>query len=179
MSISIDLITPSGQTVQAELDKMQPRHIEDFETAWLGMLQNLNQYDAFWDWAMKKRLSSINKRFEAYAIEYNDLTQGLLWLETQWHCSLVNPDQRLVYVEAIASAPWNRGTLRYPPYLKGVGTALLVFAKQRSLALGYNGLVGLHSLPISESFYHHLQMSDYGDDPDKDNLRYFEFDTLD
>jgi hypothetical protein len=59
MSISIDLITPSGQTVQAELGKMQPRHIEDFETAWQEMLRNLNQYDAFWDWAMKKRLSSL------------------------------------------------------------------------------------------------------------------------
>jgi hypothetical protein len=70
------------------------------------------------------------------------------------------------------------GALQSPPYLKGVGTALLVFAKQRSLALGYDGLVGLHSLPISEGFYRRLRMSDYGEDPDKDNLRYFEFDTL-
>jgi hypothetical protein len=175
MSISIDLITPSGQTVQAELDKMQPRHIEDFETAWQEMLQNLNQYDAFWDWAMKKRLSSMNKRFEAYAIEYNDLTQGLLWIETQWHCSLVNPDQRLVYVEAIASAPWNREELQCPPNLKGVGTSMLLFARQRSLALGYDGRIGLHSLPSSEGFYLRQQMSDYGEDPAKDNLKYFEF----
>jgi hypothetical protein len=175
MPISIDLITPSGQTVQAELDKMQPRHIEDFETAWKEMLQNLNQYDVFWDWAMKKRLSSMNKRFEAYAIEYNDLTQGLLWLETHWHCSLVNPDQRLVYVEAIASAPWNREELQFPPNLKGVGTSMLLLARQRSLALGYNGRVGLHSLSSSENFYVRQQMPDYGEDPAKDNLRYFEF----
>jgi hypothetical protein len=179
MSISVDLIAATGEIVQAQLVRMQPRHIQDFENDWQEMLQDLNESDAFWNWAMKKRLSSsINNRFEAYAIEYENLAQGLLWLETQWHCSLVNPDQRLVYVEAIASAPWNRGALQSPPYLKGVGTALLVFAKQRSLALGYDGLVGLHSLPISEGFYRRLRMSDYGEDPDKDNLRYFEFDTL-
>jgi hypothetical protein len=111
MSISVDLIAATGETVQAQLVRMQPRHIQDFENDWQEMLQDLNESDAFWNWAMKKRLSSINKRFEAYTIEYENLAQGLLWLETQWHCSLVNPDQRLVYVEAIASAPWNRGAL--------------------------------------------------------------------
>jgi hypothetical protein len=176
--ISIDLITDSGQIVQAQLNQMQQRHLDDFETIWQEMLENLNQDDAFWDWAMKKRLS-IDNRFEAYAIDYQGLTQGLLWLETQWHRSWVSPKQRLVYVEALATAPWNRGILRSSPYLKGVGSALLLFARQRSLTLGYDGRVGLHALPISENFYHHLKMSDYGNDPDKDNLRYFEFGILD
>jgi hypothetical protein len=178
MPISVDLIAASGEIVQADLDRMQPRHIEDFETVWQEVLRNLNQYDAFWNWAMKKRLSSINNRFEAYAIEYNNLTQGLLWLETQWHCSLFNPDQRLVYVEAIASAPWNREELQFPPHLKGVGTSMLLFARQRSLALGYDGRVGLHSLSSSESFYLRQQMPDYGEDPAKDNLKYFEFGVM-
>jgi hypothetical protein len=66
---------------------MQPRHLDDFETLWRGMLLELNEEDAFWSWAMKKRLSSNDDRFEAYAIEYEGLTQGLMWLETQWHRS--------------------------------------------------------------------------------------------
>jgi hypothetical protein len=78
-----------------------------------------------------------------------------------------------MYVEAIAAAPWNRGLIQSPPYLKGVGAALLFYARQRSLVLGYNGRVGLRALPASEGFYLRQQMLDYGADPDKDNLRYF------
>jgi hypothetical protein len=99
----------------------------------------------------------------------------LIWLETQWHRSWLEPEKRIVYIEAIATAPWNRGFIKSPPYLKGVGAALLMFAKQRSSALGYDGRVGLHALPISEGFYLRQQMSDYGEDPEKDNLKYFEF----
>jgi hypothetical protein len=115
MLTNINLTANSGETIQAQLNQMQPRHLEDFETAWQEVLQELNQDDAFWSWAMKKRLSLA---------------------------------------------------------------ALLFFARQRSLALGYNGRVGLHALPASEGFYHHEQMLDYGEDPDKDNLRYFEFGTM-
>jgi hypothetical protein len=127
---------------------------------------------------MKKRLSITDNRFEAYAIEYQGLTQGLIWLETQWHRSWLNPEQHLVYVEALAVAPWNRKNLQYPPYLKGTGNALMIFARERSQALGYQGRIGLHSLPASENFYHRQNMSDYGEDPEKENLRYFEHGIL-
>lgn len=175
MTILVNLIAESGEIVQGNLNPMQQRHLRDFEGAWQSTLQNLDENDAFWDWAMKKRLSTTDNRFEAYAIEYKGLTQGLIWLETQWHRSWLEPDKRLVYIEAIAAAPWNRGFIKSTPYLKGVGAALLMFAKQRSSTLGYDGRVGLHALPISEGFYIHQQMSDYGEDPEKDNLRYFEF----
>jgi hypothetical protein len=178
MPISIQLLHESKQTVRATLDRMQPRHLEDFETIWQEVLENWNQDDAFWNWAMKKRLSAINSRFEAYAIEYGGLTQGLIWLETQWHRSWGNPRQRLIYIEALASAPWNREVLQSPPYLKGVGAGLLLFARQRSMALGYDGRVGLHALPVSEGFYLNRQMLDYGKDSEKDDLRYFEFGAL-
>jgi hypothetical protein len=171
----VDLLTASEEIVKAELDSMQKRHLKDFEVVWQKALQNSGQSDVDWNWAMKKRLTLLDNRFEAYALEYAELTQGLIWLETQWHRSWLEPDQRLVYVEAITAAPWNRKLLQSPPYLKGVGSALLVFAQQRSLALGYDGRVGLHALPTSEGFYLSQQMSDYGEDPDKDGLRYFEF----
>ena len=32
-------------------------------------------------------------------------------IETQWHRSHVNRRNRLVYVEAVAAAPWNRGVI--------------------------------------------------------------------
>jgi hypothetical protein len=178
MTILVDLMAESGVVVQAELNQMKKRHLTDFESIWQEILKNLGQDDAFWDWAMKKRLSLLDNRFEAYAIEYQGLAQGLMWLETKWHRSWLSPDQRLVHVEALAVAPWNRQNLQYPPYLKGTGNALMIFARERSLALGYQGRIGLHSLPTNENFYHRQNMSDYGEDPEKDNLRYFEHGIL-
>ena len=84
----------------------------------------------------------------------------------------------LVYVEYLASALWNRRSLEDPPFFEGVGIALLFFARQRSVELGYGGRVGLHSLPNSEAFYHRCNMPNYGPDPDKDELVYFEYGTI-
>ncbi|MBD2024211.1 hypothetical protein [Leptolyngbya sp. FACHB-711] len=174
----IALKTGSGQTVQAQICQMQQNHVDDFEGIWRDILRELGQDDAFWSWATKKRLSVNDDRFEAYAIEYEGLTQGLLWLETRWHRSWLPQRYPLVYVEALASAPWNRKSLEDPPYLYGVGTALLLFARQRSLALGYAGRVGLHALPASEEFYRQRNMMASGQDPDRENLRYFEYGRL-
>ena len=101
-----------------------------------------------------------------------------MFLETQWHRSQVQPSSRLVYVEALASAPWNRSTLEQSPFFRGVGRTLLLFARQRSLELGYRGRVGLHALPQSEAFYRRLQMPDYGADPEKEDLVYFEYGAI-
>ena len=43
-----------------------------------------------------------------YAIECFDLTQGLMMVETQLHGSRDLIGKRLVYIEALTSAPWNR-----------------------------------------------------------------------
>lgn len=174
---TVTLATEAGP-IEAEIVPMQTRHVNDFETIWRDFLIELNQDDAFWNWAMKKRLSVINDRFEAYAVQYEGLTQGLLWLETQWHRSWRRHQQRLVYIEALASAPWNRRELQETPYIKGVGSALLLYARQRSLELGYQGRVGLHSLPLVETFYQRQNMANYGKDPEKENLRYFEYGSL-
>ncbi|GAB1544642.1 hypothetical protein NUACC21_73180 [Scytonema sp. NUACC21] len=53
---------------------------------------------------------------------------------------------------------------------KGVGTALLRFARLLSVELGYEGRVGLHSLPGAERFYEKQGMLDYGSEEDYDNL---------
>ena len=99
--------------------------------------------------------------------------------KTQWHRSLGYRKRfPLVYVEYLASAPWNRRLLEDPPYLIGVGRALVLFARQRSVELGYGGRVGLHALPGAEAFYRRYSMPDYGSDPDKEGLVYFEYAAL-
>ena len=136
------------------------------------------QPDGYWSWNYKLRQGNQDARYEAYAIEFEDLTQGLMFLETQWHRSQLPQRYPLVYIEALATAPWNRRQLADLPYLRGVGRTLLLFARQRSLELGYGGRVGLHALPDSEGFYRRNQMPEYDTDPDKEDLIYFEYGVL-
>lgn len=151
------------------------QHLDDFDTHWRPLLQQVEAEDTFWDWVVKKRISISSENFESYALEYEGMTQGLMTLETQWHRSQVDRSHWIVYVEALASAPWNRRAIQQPPRLRGVGIALLLFARQRSLELGFEGRIGLHALPGAERFYEGRNMPSYGPDPDKENLTYFEY----
>ena len=173
----IQLRSGSGDLIDALLCPMQQRHLEQFNLLWRSMLESLEAEDAFWDWARKKRLALTDERYEAYAIEFEDLTQGLIWIETSWHRSRWAAGQPLVYVEALASAPWNRRPANPDPWLRGVGSALLEFARRRSANLGYRGRLGLHALPGSEFFYESRNMLNLGYDSDREMV-YFEYGVL-
>ena len=85
--------------------------------------------------------------------------------------------RRLVYVRALATAPWNRPAITNPPTYKGVGGTLINFAIARSEELGYQGRIGLHALPGALVFYRKLRVGllDCGPDPEEpDNLNYLE-----
>jgi len=178
MQRPIQLLSGTGEVVTGLLCDMNDRHLEDYQTIWKGILTATDQPDRYWMWSYKLHQTNREARYEAYAIEVDELTQGLMFLETQWHRSQLPQRDPLVYLEALAAAPWNRRLLEDPPYLTGVGRSLLLFARQRSLELGYGGRVGLHALPGSEGFYRRNQMTSYGDDPDKEGLVYFEYGSL-
>ncbi len=165
-----------SMTVEADVVELTQKHADDYTGQWKEQLRLYEQEDKFWDWEFKLEFV-INRQpnREGYAIEYEDETQGLMIIETQLHGSRLAEGQRLIYVDGIASAPWNREMIQRPPNYKGVGTALLSFARTRSLELGYNGRVGLHSLPGSEKFYDLQGMIDLGEDEDYDDLIYFEY----
>jgi GNAT superfamily N-acetyltransferase len=164
-----------NQRIETLLVDLAQKHLENFEDHWRPMLERAGAEDKFWDWVVKKRISLSSDNFESYAIEHEGMTQGLMAIETQWHRSQIDRRNRIVYVQAIASAPWNRKVIQPQPELRGVGTALLLFARQRSWELGYEGRVGLHALPGAESFYDDQNMADYGPDPERENLTYFEY----
>ncbi len=166
------------QVVEATLLDLAQNHVDDFENLWRKQLRLYRQEDKYWDWLFKKRISLSADNYESYAIEYEERTQGLLWIETQQHCSQVEVGQRLVYIEALASAPWNRRAIQRPPELRGVGTLLLNFARRRSLDLMYEGRIGLHAVLGVERFYDSRNMMNFGADPDKDDLIYFEYGRL-
>lgn len=178
MQRPIQLLSGTGETVSGLLCNLNDRHIEDVEAVWKEILSATDQADRYWSWDYKLRQADQAARYEGYAIEVENLTQGLMWLETQRHRSQMPQRYPLVYIEALATAPWNRRWLDDPPYLQGVGRSLLLFARQRSLDLGYEGRVGLHALPGSEGFYRRNQMAEYGADLDKESLIYFEYSAI-
>jgi GNAT superfamily N-acetyltransferase len=175
MSQNVELLRGNGEVVTGIICPMNQNHLEDVNVLWKPMLQEMEEEDAFWDWAFNKRISLTRENYEAYAVEQDRLTHGLLWLETRNHRSQRIRGQPLVYVEAITSAPWNRRLLNPDPYFRGIGALLLKFARRRSIELGYSGRLGLHSLLGATSFYEEQGMTNMGTDPDYDDLVYFEF----
>jgi len=83
MQQTIELRQGNGQLVEATLCTMQLQHLDDFNIIWRGLLEEMGEEDAFWSWARKKELALNDSCYEAYAVEYGDLTQGLMWIETQ------------------------------------------------------------------------------------------------
>ena len=178
MERAVQLLSGTGQIAEGLIRTVQQRHWSDFQSVWQGILVELEQPDARWMWDYKLRQAQQESRYEAYALEVESFTQGLLFLETQWRRSHLPQRYPLVYVEALASAPWNRSAIERPPFLRGVGRTLLLFARRRSVELGYGGRVGFHSLLEAEGFYRHLQVPDYGADPEKENLVNFEYGAI-
>ena len=166
------------QAVDAVLTTLSQKHLDDFETFWKSRLQTSKEEDRYWDWEKKNRIAASSINYEKYAIECEQITQGLMIIEIDWHRSQVEPGKSVVYVEYLATAPWNRRSVQNPPQYRTVGTLLLLFARSRSVALGYNGRVALHALPSAEGFYDKQNMMNFGSDPDKEDLIYFEWGRL-
>ena len=178
MTRPIPLRKPPDETVIATFCRLTLVHVEQINTLWCSLLEATQESDIDWDWAYKLRLAVSDRRYEAYAIELDELVQGVMLLETQWHRSWLPERFPLVYVEYLASAPWNRYSVGDRPYLVGVGRTLLLLARQRSIELGYGGRIALHSLSQTEAFYRRNNMIDYGADPEKEGLVYFEYGAL-
>ena len=164
----------SRQPIEAQLCSLQPKHLNDFEQYWKPILLGSSEEDQYWNWKQKQRTYGNRLGAEAYTIECEQMTQGLMLIETLGHRSWLEPNRRIVYVHSLATAPWNRPSIQNPPWYRLSGTVLLLFARQRSEELGYKGGVGLHALPDAEDFYRRLGMIDGGQDAEKDNLTYFE-----
>ena len=164
----------NDMAVDAKLLTLTDKHLDDFETFWKSRLQASNEEDGHWNWIKKNQFTLFSSDYEKYAVECEQITQGLMMLEVS-NYSRNNPQQKIIYVDFLSTAPWNRISLKNPPDYKGVGLTLLSFAKQRSKQLGYEGRVGLHALPKAENFYKRRGMINFGFDTEKEDLIYFEW----
>lgn len=136
--------------------------------------------DAHWEWAAKALKALQNPlNYELFGIEADARTQGMmLVVKGGPKCFSRHPEHPrapLVYVDFLATAPWNRPSLMATPTYKGVGRVLFMAAVSLSIEEEFSGRVGLHSLPGAEAFYsNRLNMTDMGKDDAYQNLRYFE-----
>ncbi|HIK19006.1 MAG TPA: hypothetical protein IGS53_27500 [Leptolyngbyaceae cyanobacterium M33_DOE_097] len=167
------------QVIDAILTEVTDKHLEDASTLWEPILEGSGQDDEYWYWVGKSRRSKLLLGDELYAIECEGITQGLMMVDVLKKRCLIESQlrRRLVYISALATAPWNRPIITKPPTDKGVGGKLVDFAVARSYALGYQGSIGLHALTGALGFYRKLRLGllDCGPDPEApDHLVYFE-----
>ena len=175
MEIKIKLLRVKDDVaIDAKLLTLTDKHLDDFETFWKSRLQTSDEEDGHWNWVKKNQFTLFSSDYEKYAIECEQITQGLMMLEVSNYYSRNDPQRKIVYVDFLSTAPWNRISLKNPPDYKGVGLTLLSFAQQRSKQLGYDGRIGLHALPKAENFYEKRGMVNFGFDPRKEDLVYFE-----
>jgi hypothetical protein len=177
------------QFVEAKLySGIDEANLADFEARWLPLLAEKLQratpeelaqaqaQDARWNWRRKEAAWGHALSYQAFAVEADTVTQGLMYVSKHHHSRL--PDHLgapVIYVEAIATAPWNRPRFVRQPKYKGVGQILIQAAISLSIEEEFKGRIGLHALPQSESWYRDaLGMIDFGADPDAHDMHYFE-----
>lgn len=139
-----------------------------------GLLPNDLPEHAHWIWERKWRAASSQSHF--LGIECAGEMQALMVVRTDNICRL--PVQRglpLIYVDYLAAAPWNLTEVISPPRFRRCGLVLIAAAIRLSIRRGYNGRIGLHSLPQAEDFYRNrCAMIDLGEDLNYEGLRYLE-----
>lgn len=145
-------------------------------------MSEINAEDAHWDWG-KKALAAIADPFlyDIFVLECGGNTQALLLTckggPNCFSRHSEHPKADMLYVEFLATAPWNRPVLVPNPTYKGAGITLIGTAVSQSINEGMNGRIGLHSLPGAEDFYRNVVgMTDFGVDQEgvHKGLRYFE-----
>jgi len=145
--------------------------------AFFNELGELNIQDAKWDWEEKRNVLSSTFGYCGCALICNGMTQGLGYFDIlQKHKSRISTDKviSIIYVEFIATAPWNRNKIERQLYV-GVGLTMIYHAINISFGEGLDGRIGLHSLPQSEKFYEEkCGMTDFGPDELKHGMHYFE-----
>ena len=185
------ILRDTGNVVEAELrDRIEDSNLRDWETKWRPVIDATKQrleaqraphaewpQDVHWDWRKKMAYMRGLLSGASFCIECEGTTQGMMVVNIASRRALIDAQkgQHLVYVEYLEAAPWNRKDHAAKPRFRGVGSILIITAIALSRSEGFKGRIGLHSLPQADEFYaDKCGMTDLGEDPKYQNLRYFE-----
>jgi len=150
--------------VVREIDE---NNFADFEQRWRPTLEHRradfdnhraaaagNAQDSHWDWVGKAKDARRAMGQETFAVECDGHTQGLMLVDLTRFARLdPHMGRELVYIELLASAPWNRHRTVAGPKYKGAGRILIATAISLSVDEGFEGRIALHSLTQAESWY--------------------------
>lgn len=149
---------------------------EQTKEAFAALLGRFGIPDFHWNWRRKCSIAPGTER-QAYGIVNGDQVEAAMMLANGHQTRLGTLGEPLIYVDFLATAPWNRNAIQRPERFRGLGTMLLGAAVEISRSKGMDGRCGLHALPSAEGFYHRAGMQDLGADPTYMNLHYFEMDA--
>lgn len=129
-----------------------------------------------WKWAEKVRITHRVLSCPTFGIECDGEMQGMMLVETDGHFARLSPGGAapLVYVNLVATAPWNLSPISGQARFKGIGVTLIRAAVALSIELEFKGRIGLHSLPTSESWYERYGLVCCGPDATKQQMKYYE-----
>lgn len=188
----ISLYDPTARSaVPAELwDGITDKNLGDWEVEWLpellnrlrilhgqGVARSKWPQSRLWDWRRKLQAIEGLLANQCFSIVCNDMTQAMMITDLTHRAKLdAKQAAHLVYVEYLETAPWNRKEIMgQEPRLSGCGSIMVRAAIELSKEEGFQGRVGLHSLPQANNFYaNQVGMEDLGIDKDYQTLRYFE-----
>lgn len=180
-----------GKLIEAVLiDGVSREEVEAAEAAWKPFLAKalLNRTQSeepgaawpehsHWDWRRKHQATEGLIAYRMFGVECERSMQGLMLVSTAGHpCRLQEQKAKeQVYVDFVATAPWNSPGVVAAPRYGLVGRVLIATAVMLSMDEGFRGRIGLHALPQAETFYsQNCGMTDLGEDLRKQGLRYFE-----
>ena len=175
----------SNKLVRASLfDEVADQHLAMWRTTWCpamakhraGRVTQGNPEDSHWDWQGKANQWRRLLGYHSFAIVCRHELQGLMLANDLKAARLSEQfNKPIVYVDYLATAPWNRTAVQIPPRYRGVGSVFMAVAIQLSLDMNYRGRIGLHALPAAEPFYQNTcGMTALGRDMTCQNLMYYE-----
>jgi hypothetical protein len=111
-----------------------------------------DQPDRHWEWRRIVSAYQNKPYFRTVCVTTDDgRLQGAMAYRVDTK-SMLEPGQRAVHVDRLATAPWNRIDLVGRPLFRRVGTGLLEYAIAQSHLLGFSGRINLIAV-ANEGFY--------------------------
>ena len=124
------LHTESEELHEAVLhEEADEEHLKLWGSTWLPVMQefkalprtNQTPEDAHWDWQQKATKWKRYLAFSSFSLICQDELQGLLLINNSKSAKLNEQfGKPLVYIEFVATAPWNRPELQKPPKYRGL-----------------------------------------------------------
>lgn len=177
----------NGAAVNAVVDRLDSQTVTKVGISWeqhrirlrRSLPANQQPQSLHWQW-WNKSTRLVPGAKEALGIIANGSCEGLMFLDFVSHRSRLAVGKDLVYLDYVESAPWNWDIpmLGQTRRFAAVGARLILVALEESNQQGFQGRLGLHSLPQSETYYSGFcDFTKLGPDHLVQNLTYFEADS--